>query len=182
MKTILLTYHPVTVEDEISHTEQIRNLFGALEQSAYQVMITAPGAETDRELILGEIEKQVKNNRNYHFTGSLGFTKYLNLIPHCNFVIGNSSSGIIEVPYFKIPTINVGSRQQGRIRHHSVIDTACTAEAIAEAIKTAESEEFRSGIINMEYMFGDGTAARKMTTILESLPERKDFLVKKLEL
>ncbi|MCP4314351.1 MAG: UDP-N-acetylglucosamine 2-epimerase (hydrolyzing), partial [Bacteroidetes bacterium] len=121
MKTILLTYHPVTVEDEISHTEQIRNLFGALEQSAFQVMITAPGAETDRELILGEIEKQVKNNRNYHFTGSLGFTKYLNLIPHCNFVIGNSSSGIIEVPYFKIPTINVGSRQQGRIRHHSVI-------------------------------------------------------------
>lgn len=182
METVLLTFHPVTVEENSSQAEQISELFRALGRSDYQLMITAPGAESDRELIVEEIERQLGSNRNYHFTRSMGLTRYLNLIPHCRFVIGNSSSGIIEVPWFRIPTINVGSRQEGRIRHQSVIDTACTAETIEEAIKVAESDLFRSDIVDMEYKFGDGTAAPKMTMIMEDLLHRDDIMVKKLEL
>lgn len=182
MKTVLLTFHPITAKENSSQPEQISELFRALNRFDFQVMITAPGAESDRELIMEEIKRQLDSNRNYHFTRSMGFTRYLNLIPYCRFVIGNSSSGIIEVPWFRIPTINVGSRQEGRIRHQSVIDTGCAADTIEEAIKVAESDSFRTDISDMEYKFGDGKAAPKMTSIMEDLLRREDILVKKLEL
>jgi UDP-hydrolysing UDP-N-acetyl-D-glucosamine 2-epimerase len=178
---ILLTYHPVTLEKELSPVDQMQNIFKALESFDGQVLITAPNMEVKREEILLEILLEVQNHSNYHFIESLGSLRYLNLIKHCKFVIGNSSSGIIEVPFFKIPTINIGDRQKGRIRHSSIIDTDYTIDSIQKGIKKALTINFFSSLHEMKYTFGNGNTAKKMVKILESIPMDKKLLQKQLD-
>ena len=76
--------------------------------------------------------------------------------------MGNSSSGIIEVPYFKIPTINIGDRQSGRIRHESIIDVGYSTESIKSGIEKALSKTFCGQLSSMNYKFGDGHAAERI--------------------
>ncbi|OFX85983.1 MAG: UDP-N-acetyl-D-glucosamine 2-epimerase, UDP-hydrolysing [Bacteroidetes bacterium GWF2_33_16] len=178
---VLMTYHPVTLEKELSPVDQMKNVFKALESFNSQVLITAPNMDVNRGEILNEIKLQVKNNSNYHFIESLGSLRYLNLIKHCKFVIGNSSSGIVEVPFFKIPTINIGNRQKGRIRHSSVIDTDYSTESIQKGIKKALNKNFLLSLQEMKYKFGNGNTAKKMVDILESITFDKKLLQKQLD-
>ncbi|KON26762.1 hypothetical protein AC481_06540 [miscellaneous Crenarchaeota group archaeon SMTZ-80] len=178
--TILLTYHPVTLELEISSLEQITNVFKAIREFDYQVIITSPNVDKDSSIIDEFIIKQVNENQNYKYFRSLGYVNYLCLIPYCKFVIGNSSSGIIEVPYFKKPTVNIGCRQRGRILHDSVINTDYSVRSIVEGIKTACSPEFINSIVNMEFKFGNGSAAHRMTEILEKIEINSRLMQKQL--
>lgn len=178
---VLMTYHPVTLEFSISPFEQIRNIFSALESFDFQLVITAPNIETDRDKIISYIEQEISQNPDYHYIESLGVVKYHSLIPHCQFVIGNSSSGIVEVPFFRIPTINIGDRQQGRIRHRSVIDTSYGIESIIKGIEKAISAEFRESLKNMECKFGDGTAAKKMVEIIKNINIDQELMRKRLD-
>lgn len=177
----LMTYHPVTLEFTTQPLVQIQNIFSALKEFNLQLIITSSNIEVGYDQIASKIYKHVKNNPDYIFTESLGIKKYLNLIKYCEFVIGNSSSGIIEVPFFKIPTINIGDRQDGRIRHKSVIDTDYSTESIQKGITTALSKEFRKNIMHMEYLFGDGSAAKKMVEIISKIQIDQKLLRKKLE-
>ena len=97
---------------------------------------------------------------------SLGIKRYYNLVKNCKFVIGNSSSGIVEVPFFFIPTINIGTRQKGRLRHPSVIDVDYSHSSIDRGIQKALSKEFKENLKNMKYKFGDGRAAEQMVKII----------------
>jgi GDP/UDP-N,N'-diacetylbacillosamine 2-epimerase (hydrolysing) len=179
--TVLLTYHPVTLEMNISSLKQITNIFEALNNYGFQVVVTAPNFDNDREQIIEFIMNQVKQNKNYHYFDNLGFMNYLNLIPECKFVIGNSSSGIIEVPYFKIPTINIGDRQKGRIMHESIINTTdYSIDSICSAINKATDHSFNAGLQTMLYKFGNGTAADKMVDILTKLTIDSKLLQKQL--
>lgn len=176
--TVLATYHPVTLESNVSPLEQIRNLFAALQAFDLQIVFTAPNMDSGFQEIMDKIQKQVANNADYRYIESLGMRRYFSLLPHCRFVIGNSSSGLIEAPYFKIPTINIGDRQKGRIRHQSVIDTDYSVESIKQGIEKALSAEFRQKIKNMPFKFGDGHAAEKMVDIIKSINIDQDFLRK----
>lgn len=180
-KTALLVYHPVTLEKDIAPIKQIKNIFAALESENIQLIITAPNAEIDRNQILNEISNQVKHNKDYHYYESIGSIRYLSLIPHCNFIIGNSSSGIIEVPYFKIPTINIGDRQKGRIQHKSVINTGYTTDSIHKGIMKALSNGFIESIQSMSYKFGKGGTAQSMVKILKSISFNKGLMQKQLD-
>lgn len=168
-KTVLLTYHPVTIEYRFKPLEQIQNLFYALEKFDLQIMITSPNIEVGRDNIEKYIINKVTKNKNYYYIKSLGVIKYHSLIPHCEFVIGNSSSGIIEVPYFKIPTVNIGDRQKGRLKHQSIIDTSYSCDSIVMGIQTALDSKFKNKLKNMKYKFGNGKAAEKMIKILKSI-------------
>ena len=86
---------------------------------------------------------------------------------YSNFVIGNSSSGIIETPYYKIPTVNVGIRQKKRLRHISIIDCNYQQIEIVKSIKKASSENFKKKISNMKYLFGNGNSSEKIIKVLE---------------
>ena len=180
IKTVLLTYHPVTLEKNLSVREQINNLFDALEDYNLQVLITAPNMDAENNVILQEIKNRT-DNKKYLFVKSLGVKKYLSLLPYTDFVIGNSSSGILEVPYFKIPTINIGPRQDGRIRHESIIDTDYNTVSIKQAIEKALTPAFRNTLKNMPYKFGDGQASQKMTNAIRKLANRNDLMIKKLD-
>jgi len=176
--TALMTYHPVTLEFTISPFEQIRDIFVALKKYDIQLVITAPNIDLDREQIISYIKQKISNNKNFHYFDSLGVIKYHSLIPHCHFVIGNSSSGIVEVPYFKIPTVNIGDRQKGRIRHRSVIDTGYTAKSITDGIEKALSLDFKRSLQNMALKFGDGNAAKKMIEIMKETKINQEFMRK----
>ncbi len=179
LPTVLMTYHPVTLELNISPLEQIQNVFKAINKFGFQVVITSPNIDTNRHLIVEQIEKEVKNNSDFHYIESLGMQNYISMIPHCCFVIGNSSSGIIEVPYFKIPTINIGDRQSGRIQHESIINTDYSTKSIIDAINKAESKGFRQRLKNMNFKFGNGTAAKQMVEVIKSLKTDQSFLIKR---
>jgi len=179
-KTILMTYHPVTLETRISPKQHIENLLDALDDFDLQVLITSPNMDTENEDIRKAIDNRI-DKKKYFFTESLGAEKYLSMLHYVDFVIGNSSSGILEVPYFKIPTINIGSRQNGRLRHESIIDTDYDIESIKRAIKKALDLNFRNSLKNMVYRFGDGQASQKMVDAIKKLANRKDLMIKKLD-
>ena len=178
---ILLTYHPVTLEYKLEPLTQIKNVFKALDKFNFQVVITAPNNEIDRNIIMGYIENIVNSKRDYHFVESLGINRYLSLIPHCEFVIGNSSSGINEVPFFRIPTVNIGDRQKGRIRHKSVIDVDYSINSIVKGIKNALEPNFRKRLKKMKYKFGDGHAAERILKILKDIKINEQFMRKESE-
>jgi GDP/UDP-N,N'-diacetylbacillosamine 2-epimerase (hydrolysing) len=179
--TVMLTYHPVTLEYDITPVQQIQNLFGALQGRGFQVVVTSPNVDKDYTLILNAIKNYVNENRDYHYFDSLGVMNYLSLVSHCEFVIGNSSSGIIEIPYFKIPTINIGNRQKGRIRHESIIDTDYSKESIIHGIEQATNDSFRRDIQNMNYKFGSGNVAETMVNIIKGINMDSRLIQKTLD-
>ncbi len=176
----IMTYHPVTVDNEIPATEQIKNIFAALETYNIQIVITAPNIDADRDIIEKIIKEKADTNKNYHYIKSLGARRFHNLLKYSEFMIGNSSSGIIEAPLFKIPTINIGTRQNGRIRHKSVIDTGYGISEIKNAIEKALNPSFRENISRMTYKFGSGDTAKKMVSIIKNTIFDNNLLKKKL--
>lgn len=168
-KVVLLTYHPVTIELKISPLQQIENLFESLDSFDFQIVITSPNLESGRDVIMEYIEQKVRKHTNIHYFESLGIKRYHSLIPHCSFLIGNSSSGIFEAPYFKVPTINIGDRQKGRYLHESVISSNYQRDSITAGIKKALNSGFIKNIRTMKYEFGDGNASKIAIDYLNNL-------------
>ncbi len=136
---MIVTFHPVTLENNTAK-EQFENLLEALDSTEdYQILFTKANADTDGRIINQKIDAYVNRNkeRAIAFT-SLGMVRYLSALQYCDMVVGNSSSGIIEVPSFHIPTVNIGNRQKGRVRGRSVVDCGCTPKEIMGAIRTAQ--------------------------------------------
>ena len=180
-ETVLLTYHPESLKPNPSPVKQLECIVKALKNYEYQVVITAPNVEVGSNELLAYINKLVKVDSKFTFIPSLGIMRYYNLLPHCKFVIGNSSSGLLEAPYFKIPTINVGHRQKGRILHQSVINTECNENKIAAAIKKANSKTFKKMVLNMKFKFGKGRAAEQIVSVLKNIELGEKLLIKKLD-
>jgi GDP/UDP-N,N'-diacetylbacillosamine 2-epimerase (hydrolysing) len=171
-KTILFTYHPETTEKNFVNKRNINLLLKILNKQNYQIVITLPNYDLDKDSIIKQIKLFAKKNSNFQVHKSLGFKKYHNLVQFCEFIIGNSSSGIMEVPYYKIPTINVGSRQLGRYRHPSIIDVDYKENQIKKAIKKVVSKKFKKQIKKMKYLFGDGNASKKIIKQLLNFNKR----------
>ena len=149
---ILVTYHPVTLEQATAQI-QFQNLVNAIDAiDGLHVIFTKANADTDGRIINQMIDEYVTTGKNtaISFT-SMGQIRYLSAMKYVDAVVGNSSSGIVEAPSFKIPTVNIGDRQKGRVQTRSVINCAPTKDAIIQALKQALSPEFRQsiqGIIN----------------------------------
>ena len=158
----------------------MKNIFRALDQFKFQVVVTAPNIERDREIIHDVIIHESGKNPDYHYHDSLGEHLYYSLLALCSFVIGNSSSGIVYAPYFKVPSINIGDRQEGRIRHRSIIDVRGSVSEIEAAIHRVQSAEFRTGTRKMRYKFGEGDSAGKIIEILKGISLDDKLLKKKL--
>lgn len=146
-KTILVTYHPVTL-DNMSSESQFSNLLEVIEKNKeIKVIFTKANADTDGRIINKMIDEYVEKNRDRCIAFvSMGQVRYLSTLQFCKAVVGNSSSGIIEVPSFHIPTVNIGNRQQGRIASKTVINCGYAKEEIGEALKKALSDEFNEGL------------------------------------
>ena len=134
----VITYHPVTLENGTAE-EQFIDLLNALdEMEDYKFIFTKANADTEGRIINQLIDKYVdKNKAKAIGFASLGMIRYLSALKYCEMVIGNSSSGLLEAPSFKIPTVNIGNRQKGRVRAESVIDCGNEKKNIYEAIQKA---------------------------------------------
>ena len=136
---IIVTFHPVTLEDNTAE-EQCETLLNALDHiKEYRIIFTKANADTDGRIINQKIDEYVNRNKDRAvvFT-SLGTVRYLSALKYCEMVVGNSSSGIMEVPSFHVPTVNIGDRQKGRMRGKSVVNCKCEQEEITNAIYTAK--------------------------------------------
>ncbi|MGE5628574.1 MAG: UDP-N-acetylglucosamine 2-epimerase [Solirubrobacterales bacterium] len=176
----LITYHPETI-GSLSVLQQINNLLDALIDYDAILIFTYPNADFGSKVIIEKINQFVKSNNNAYVYQSLGSKKYLSLLKYADIMIGNSSSGIIESPAFKIPVVNIGDRQKGRLRNSNIVDSGCKKEEIKEAIdKVLYSKEFKEGLEHIKNLYGDGNVSKKIVSILKSVAIDEKLLSKKL--
>lgn len=176
--TFLVTYHPVTLERNSSE-KQFKELLLALDHlKDYKVIFTKPNADTDGRIIIKMIDDYVEKNRErcLVFT-SLGQLKYLSTLKYINAMIGNSSSGIIEMPFFKKPTVNIGDRQKGRMLANSVILCEPNKQSIIDAVEKGLDLKFKRSMRDINNIYGDGNSAVKIKKHLLNTDLRK--LIKK---
>ncbi|MCE2613623.1 UDP-N-acetylglucosamine 2-epimerase [Flavobacteriaceae bacterium D16] len=169
-RNILVTFHPVTLEENTAQ-EQFSNLLEALDTlQDTSFIFTKPNADTDGRTIINQIDSYVSINpkKACAFT-SLGQLRYLSALKHVDLVMGNSSSGLTEAPSFKIPTINIGDRQKGRIKAQSVIDCSPEVHDMLDALKKAFSNDFRKSIEAIDNPYGKGGASRKIVKKLKEI-------------
>ncbi|TVO35731.1 UDP-N-acetylglucosamine 2-epimerase [Vibrio algivorus] len=166
----LVTYHPVTLSDEPAE-QSFRSLLAALDEYAdHQVILTYPNADDGGRRIIPLLEEYAANNPSRVLAiPSLGATRYLSAVKHAAAVIGNSSSGIIEVPSFQVPTVNIGARQQGRLAAKSVIDSLPTKKAIGIAIDTAITGAYKQADELIENPYGQGDTSRQVIEMIKTI-------------
>ncbi|MGI9862423.1 UDP-N-acetylglucosamine 2-epimerase [Moorella naiadis] len=184
--TMLVTYHPETLEKGHSPAEEVDKLIAALRCfSESQQVITYPGTEAGFQSIIAAWQRYAGDSLNVIIKDSLGSRGYLGLMRLASVVVGNSSSGIIEAPSFHVPTVNIGERQKGRIRAASIIDVPCKKEEIVKGIKKAlEDRDFRQrlkGVVNPYDPYGDGNVSGRIVKVLEEIPLDRKLLEKRLD-
>lgn len=169
-RNFLVTFHPVTLERNTSES-QFNELLEALDdQKDAFVVFTRPNADTDGRIINKMIDEYTNARKGTSKAfASLGQLRYLSLMSQVDAVIGNSSSGIIESPSFKIGTINIGDRQRGRIKAESVIDCEPFKQSIRDAIEKLFTESFRNRLKNIVNPYGKGDTAKKIVAVLKNI-------------
>ena len=176
----LVTYHPVTLERDTAESQvnELLNAFSALPQ--LKVIITKSNADMGGSYINRLMDGYASVHGNVLCTASMGSLKYLSALKHAALVIGNSSSGIVEAPYFKVPTVNIGDRQRGRLQAESIINCVPETGPILEAVGRALSNEFREKLRDLQSPYGDGHASERIAdTIARFLSSGKIDLKKK---
>ncbi len=176
---LLITYHPVTLEESTAE-DQFRNLLSVLcELEDTHLLFTKANADTGGRMINEMIDEYVSAHPDNTVAFiSLGQLRYLSAMQYVDGVVGNSSSGLLEVPSFKIGTVNIGDRQRGRIKAESVIDCDTSVEGVRAALEILYSKEFQVRLKNVVSPFGDGNTAEKIVNEIQLCP-LKGILKKK---
>lgn len=168
---LLVTFHPETLE-EGTPEHQTQSLLTALsELRNTKIIFTKANSDTHGRIINQMIDEFVaQNHKTSRCYTSLGSVRYLSALKYMDGVVGNSSSGLIEVPHFGIGAVNIGDRQRGRVKGNTVIDCAPDKESIAKALATLKSKEFQEEIINHENPYGSGGAIEHILKVIKKFP------------
>jgi GDP/UDP-N,N'-diacetylbacillosamine 2-epimerase (hydrolysing) len=176
-KNLLVTFHPVTLEQSTAGA-QMAELLAALDAlQDTHLIFTMPNADTDGRILIGMIEQFVATRPHTRAYTSLGQLRYLSCIREVDGVVGNSSSGLAEVPSFRKGTVNIGDRQRGRLKAGSVIDCMPDRQSIASALRTLYSADFQAKLPQVTNPYGEGGASEKVVRVLQEYP--LDQLLKK---
>ena len=176
-KSLLITFHPVTLERGSSDRQLLEMLAALAPLSDTRLIFTMPNADAGSRGVWRLVEEFVAANPNARAVTSLGQQRYWSCVKHVDGVVGNSSSGLVEVPTFRKGTVNVGERQHGRLKAASVIDCAAERGAISAAIRRLYSAEFQRVLAGVSNPYGEGGASEKIVRTLAEHP--LDGLVKK---
>jgi len=163
----LITFHPVTLEDSTAES-QFAQLLAALDVlEDTKLIFTKANADIDGRVINGMIDEYVSYNMHKAIAyTSLGQLRYLSAMKYVDGVVGNSSSGLLEAPSFKIGTVNIGDRQAGRIKALSVIDCKPAQKDIGKALEILYSESFQMKLKNVINPHGCGDVAQRIVSVL----------------
>lgn len=177
-KIALISYHPETLEKKKNKKNLINFLNALSEMKNFTLIFTMPNADIGYKYIVQELKKFTKKNKNSILIKSLGHEQYFSLCCYMNMMIGNSSSGIIEIPSFKKPTINIGNRQNGRLKPISVIDCSHNKRDILSKIDLANSKYFNKKIKKIKNPYYKSDTSNKIKNILKKI-DLKNLLFKK---
>ena len=176
-KNLLITFHPVTLETATA-SDQMTELLAALgDLKDTQLIFTLPNADTDGRIMAKLVEQFVAQHSNAHSYTSLGQLRYLSCIAQVDGVVGNSSSGLLEVPSFRKGTINIGDRQRGRLQAASVINCEPTRQGISNALGRLYLADFKVSLNQVSNPYGGGGASEKVIKIIKQY--KFDGIVKK---
>jgi GDP/UDP-N,N'-diacetylbacillosamine 2-epimerase (hydrolysing) len=161
-KNLLVTFHPATLETSTA-VSQMRELLAALEKlDDTGLIFTMPNADTEGRALIGMVEQFVAKHANARSFASLGQLRYLSCISHVDGVVGNSSSGLAEVPSFRKGTINIGDRQRGRLQAASVINCEPVRQSIESALEKLYTPSFQANLERTRNPYGEGGASEKV--------------------
>ena len=163
-----VTMHPNTIERD--GTREVEAVFQALDDWPGTVVITYPGADAGWRDLAEAANSFARGHSRAVAVPSLGRLNYYSLLEHASVMVGNTSSGIWESPTFRLPVVNVGERQKGRLRAANVIDVAAEASAIRRALQAALAPSFKASLRDLANPYGDGRAAARIVAQLEALP------------
>ncbi len=166
---VVATYHPVTLEPDLGRAG-LDALLEALASTSTPLVLTFPNADAGGRAFIETIRAFASNRPDTHVAASLGTRMYFTLLSHAAAMAGNSSSGIIEAASFGLPVVNIGPRQDGRLRARNVIDVPATASAISSGLSAALTPEFRASLAGLTNPYGDGRAATRIVDVLEHVP------------
>jgi len=174
-RNIAVTFHPATL-DEQKPEEQFNELLRALESLGEDVgiVITKPNSDTYGRKLIEMIDEFVNRHSYAKAFASLGQLLYLSLLSNADTVVGNSSSGLYEAPTFKIPTINIGNRQRGRLQASSVLNCGPNQQEIEQALRTA----FAMNCKDTVNPYGDGYASERIVKVLKELDNPRSLIQK----
>jgi UDP-hydrolysing UDP-N-acetyl-D-glucosamine 2-epimerase len=176
--TLLVTYHPVTLASEQTG-EQFAALLEAVDDSGLDAVFTFPNADPSHGEIVSRLESLAEHDGRFTLIRNLGAGAYFTLMSQAVAMVGNSSSGIIEAASFRLPVVDVGMRQRGRVRPENVINADADRESIRAAIERAVSDEFRRGLDGLSNPYGDGRAGERIAEVLSTVPLDERLLVKR---
>lgn len=166
-KNLLITFHPATLEAATAIDQMAELLVAMADLRDTQLIFTMPNADTDGRALITMVEQFVAQHPNARAYTSLGQLRYLSCIAQVDGVVGNSSSGLAEVPSFGKGTINIGDRQRGRLQAESVINCEPTRRSIAVALKRLYSPEFHESLSQVRNPYGDGGASEKVVKTIK---------------
>jgi GDP/UDP-N,N'-diacetylbacillosamine 2-epimerase (hydrolysing) len=167
-RNLLVTFHPVTLENDTAE-QQMNELLDVLSELHDTTLIfTHPNADAGGRIIIKMIEEFVHCNPNAYSYKSLGQLGYLSCLQFIDGILGNSSSGLTEVPSFKKGTINIGDRQLGRLKAKSVIDCGPSRAEIEHALNVLYSKDFQQMLVNVINPYGNGGASLKVLEVLRN--------------
>jgi len=169
-KNILITFHPVTLENSTAK-EQFNELLLAVDElKDTNIIFTKANSDRDGRVINSIIDDYVSKNSDKSVAFiSLGQLRYLSALQYMDAVVGNSSSGLLEAPSFKIGTINIGDRQKGRIKANSVIDSLPNKNDIQKAFEKLYSKEFQNRLKYTKNPYGDGGASKEIKEKIKNI-------------
>lgn len=175
--TLLVTFHSVTLEYEQTYW-QFGELLAALDTCGMRVVFTMPNADTNGRVITRMIQEFAKYNPSAKLVANLGTQAYFSLMACAVAMVGNSSSGVLEAPSFKLPVVNIGTRQQGRTKPKNVIDVGYERDGIVNGIRRAISSQFRLSLHDLVNPYGNGHASEVIIKYLKQVVLDDRLLVK----
>jgi UDP-hydrolysing UDP-N-acetyl-D-glucosamine 2-epimerase len=175
--TLLVAYHPVTLDRDT--VERADALFAALGTLTDQILFCYPNADAGSRRLIKRTEDFLGSRGRGAIFQNLDAVTYWSLLGQVAMLIGNSSSGIMESASFRLPTVNVGTRQQGREHAKNVLDAAGDQASILKAIWLARTPEFRQSLQDLVNPYGEGCASEKIVEVLTKVPLDRNLLVKR---
>jgi len=176
---VLVIQHSITTQIKDAGN-QMKKTLDALVRWGQDAIIIGPNSDAGHHEIFQMIKQYTKSYDFLKFHTNLSRQDYLSLLKHCDFIIGNSSSGVIDAPSFKKPAINIGIRQLGRESADNVVNTPHNTDSILKAIKHVHSPQFQKTLQKCTNPYGDGKASKRIVKILETIRISDDMIQKKM--
>ena len=178
LKTLLVTIHPTTLND-LNLKNDIQNVLKAIKKTNMQAIFTYPNSDHGHETIIKLISVFCKDSKKYIFLKNLSAYLYPSILKKCFAMVGNSSSGIVEAASFKMPVINIGTRQDGKIHGKNVVNSDFSYISITKAFEKISSKSFLKSISNLKNLYEPNMTPKEIFNLIEKLTKKPNLLKKK---